>query len=472
MKNKKRNQKGGMLLEMILMVTVLVIILPIIQAQSKKQIELSENILIVKDMLKLYKSVEGFVGEYKSDILENISSSSKDVCKVSLSDISVVLGPSECGNIMTEEILNKHGIFEASSTNVLDKSYAIYLRVVSTESTQSIEALIIGENPSAQIKSKKASAIVKELGSYGAYVEADKIMGFGWESDLSDWNPSGFNLTDDISENDVAILFSSNTKAGNFIAKKYTDQEDFNKMTTNMFMSLKNIENLRAMSSKYIVSNYMDIRSPIEADELILSKDDGLKSFQFRNLYTDVMTFPAYGDDLNNHVLTLDSSNTPVINGDIYFYGEAESSSASVVYAQGVTTERFMIGGDLTLQPNHGFEISGYVRANNVDANHADVHMIFGDILYTNGRVTTDASGIFYLDTSTDDHRFNSLVISKASSLKNLDGSVNDKGLANKTLYKTSFAENSTFTELFKALEAANTKMDAYITENSDVNNQ
>ena len=50
-KNEKRN-KGSLLLEVLLMVGVLALILPIMQNQPKKQLELSENILNAKDKMK------------------------------------------------------------------------------------------------------------------------------------------------------------------------------------------------------------------------------------------------------------------------------------------------------------------------------------------------------------------------------------------------------------------------------------
>ncbi len=234
---KHKNDKGSILLEILLMLGILIVVFPILQKNIKQKSDTLRNQLVVKDMTKLKTATENYL-KLKPDI------------KLGVSEIPF--------SVLEENGLPKN----FKKVNIIGQNYKVKVRArEKSDGNVEYDAIIIADgNP--EIPDMRIRDIVKESKGFGGYLEDGIIYGASWSLDAAGWGERWAT---------PPIVF----KIG--FAKKdyqYISRNGFGSSTmrTDLFMNLNNIDKI----NNFIISAGVEgldkgVEGKIEVNDLFLS---------------------------------------------------------------------------------------------------------------------------------------------------------------------------------------------------------
>ncbi len=217
MKNLKKykNVSGGMLLEIILMLAVMMSIFPIMQRNIKKRTDNIRNQMVIKDMLKLKGAVENYLKKQPN-------------LKEGVNDIDL--------NVLVE-----NGLSAAfKKQNVLNQIYKVRVKV-KKEQDLDVELLmydaIIIATGNDEISPMRIRDIVKEAKGYAGYVEKDMVYGPSWQFKTNVWKKD--NTAMDINEHSLVLKTGLTKDDDKYIYR--VPNSGSASMRTDLYMGFNNI---------------------------------------------------------------------------------------------------------------------------------------------------------------------------------------------------------------------------------------
>jgi len=165
----RKNVSGGMLLEVIMTLGIMMLMFPLLQKNVFDRAERMKQEQVMRDMTLLKSLVE----EYIENIQGISAFGDRELVEIPAARIASFLDGRTRRN------------FERP--NALGQTYSIKLRRrAKTEGTQTgFDAIIVADG--AEVPSHRLREIVRESRGAGGYVEGDEIFGATWTLPLADW---------------------------------------------------------------------------------------------------------------------------------------------------------------------------------------------------------------------------------------------------------------------------------------------
>ena len=237
---KNKSVNGGILLEVLFMLSIMIGIFPIIQRNTKKRTDEIRNKMVVNDLLKIKDAVENYL---KQDIeVNNPGNFLGNVRIQELYDMGLpktfVVGDSD---FFTKE-------------NVLGQEYEVKLKKQVIGNDVSYSAIIIAKDPSKSIPVMRIRDIIKETKGYAGYLEKEEgesgginymIYGQNWQLNGNDWGLAG---DGDPYKNAIFLRAGTSKKEYEYISRKSGAGRN-NVMRTDLQM---NNQNINAIKDLYI----------------------------------------------------------------------------------------------------------------------------------------------------------------------------------------------------------------------------
>ena len=217
---KNKSVSGGILLEVVFMLAIMVAIFPFIQSRAKKRSDAIRNQMVIKDLLKLKSAVELYLKR-------------KPTFKTSLYDVDF-------------DDLYDSGLEKSfQKKNVLGQEYKVRVKTSLDENGDTVyDAIVIatGEN---SIPTMRIRDIVKEAKGIAGYVDKqdggndDMVYGPNWQFVVKPWNVE----RDDIDTHSIVVKAGLSKKEYKYISR---DKDvGSSTMETDLHMNMQSIFNLR-----------------------------------------------------------------------------------------------------------------------------------------------------------------------------------------------------------------------------------
>lgn len=210
-----KNDNGGILLEVLLMLAILMVIFPIMQRDIKKRTDNIRNQMVVKDLMKLKGAVETYLKK-------------KPTFETAIVDIPF--------SDLVDSGLPK----SFAKKNVLDQEYKVRVRVSNDADGNLIYDAIVFATGNAELSSIRLRDIVKDAKGYAGYVEDGLIYGPDWQLSVAPWNSSG-----DIDETSIVVKTGFSKKDYKYVSR--VPGIGSSTMETNLYMNLNGIYNVNDM---------------------------------------------------------------------------------------------------------------------------------------------------------------------------------------------------------------------------------
>ncbi len=258
---KNKSVNGGILLEVLFMLSIMIGIFPIIQKNTKKRTDEIRNKMVVNDLLKIKDAVENYL---KQDIEVNNPGSFVGNIKISeLYDMGLpktFVEKEESGGFFTNE-------------NILGQQYEVKIKKTvdpANVNNVSYSAIIIAKDPSKSIPVMRIRDIIKETKGYAGYLEKEgdnyMIYGQNWQLNGNEWGLSG---DDNPYKNAIFLRAGTSKKEYEYISRKPGAGRN-NVMRTTLQM---NNQNINTMKNLYIEKS-------IDVGLLKLTNDTGFSEFE------------------------------------------------------------------------------------------------------------------------------------------------------------------------------------------------
>lgn len=293
MKNYK-NDKGNILLEVLLMLAILFVIFPFIQKNVKERSDTLRNQLIVKDMMKLKTATENYL-KMKPDIAQGV-------------------------HLINFSTLEENGLPKNFKTsNIIGQKYRVKVRSVEkADGNVEYDAIIIADGNS-EVSDMRIREIVKESRGFGGYLEDGIIYGPNWSLDGNGWEENWAT---------PPVIF----KVG--FAKKdyqYISRNGIGSSTmkTDIFMNLNDIEMVKDfviakghenLEEGVVEVNDLFMSSNGRADISILSIEEELNFNASMNAMNATLVFP---NGLNQPTVGIEDDTTT----DLYLHNSLHISN-------------------------------------------------------------------------------------------------------------------------------------------------
>ena len=195
-KNIRKNKRivladgGGILLEMLFMVVVLMIIFPLMQKDVKRRTDEIRNAAVVKDLTKLKSAVEEYLRR-KPTFNKNIV----DIDKKTLVDNGLPSG--------------------FNMTNILGQNYIVRVKVSENPDGSPIyEAIVLASGEGTDIPPLRIRDIVKDVkGGYAGYVDGAMVYGPDWQFPITGWG-------DGLNESSIVMRTGFSRKEYQYVSRK------------------------------------------------------------------------------------------------------------------------------------------------------------------------------------------------------------------------------------------------------------
>ncbi len=274
-----KNISGGILLEVLFMLAIIIAIFPFIQSNAKKRSDAIRNQMVVRDLLKLKTAVETYLR--RKPTFEN-----------NLTDINFT----ELYDSGLEKSFQK--------TNVLGQEYKVRVKTSLDADKNTVYDAIIIATGEKSIPSMRIRDIVKEAKGFAGYVEEGLIYGPSWQLSVAPWNED----RGDIDTSSIIVKTGLSKKEYKYISRK--PGVGSSTMETDLHMNMQNIYNLRNLhiggfmevgsfnlkGDSGAVSEFNDISiAESEADSASETSDNGKASFTLSNgdmTVNGVLRFP------------------------------------------------------------------------------------------------------------------------------------------------------------------------------------
>ena len=232
-KRKDKSVSGGILLEVIFMLAIMVAIFPFIQRDAKKRSDSLRNQMVVRDLIKLKTAVENYLKRQPSFEVD-VTNGAK-VVDIKLDD------------------LYESGLDRSfNGKSVLGQEYKVRVKIsLDSEHRIIYDAIVIALDKSKSIPVMRLKDIIKDTKGYGGYVEGGLIYGADWQLSLEPWNKD----RDDIDENTIVVKTGFSQKSYKFVSKK--PGIGSSTMETNLHMNMQNIYNARNL----YIGGFMEVGS-------------------------------------------------------------------------------------------------------------------------------------------------------------------------------------------------------------------
>lgn len=327
---------GGMILEVVLMVAIVMMIYPLINEQTIKRKTKLRDILIVKEINTIRQVFERFLLKYVESFPKNTT------CNIDLATLK-----SECKSgkvIPPVEFNNEHAFLNkvydmglpagvGKGTNMLGQKYSVRVRRKSLENSNVdlVEAIVVASGE--VVEDITIRSIVKELGFSGGYVENNSIVGMNWFNS-SKWDFSKDEDSSNSGKFDDSTLINrlNPVKADKSLLVKYkTTNIADNTMQADILMNnndLKRVNTIDVKSGQYtrlIASNInIDTSNQVDfqIDQTIQVKDINYDKIDFDLGFTAnsaILTINGVGDNLKfARDLKVDNLNVLGIPGGVF----------------------------------------------------------------------------------------------------------------------------------------------------------
>ena len=211
---KDRSSSGGILLEVIFMLAIMLAVFPIMQANMKKRTDAIRNQMVVKDLLKLKTAVENYLKK-------------KPTFKDELTDLDF-------------EVLFENGLEKTfQQNNVLGQEYKVRVKVSNVDGNSVYDAIVIATGGD-DIPVMRIRDIVKEAKGYAGYYddESKLIYGPNWQISSEVWNTKSGDDSD-FDSSSIVMKTGFSKKEYKYISRDPNVGEAT--MKTDMFMNMQNI---------------------------------------------------------------------------------------------------------------------------------------------------------------------------------------------------------------------------------------
>ena len=293
MKKNFKNCSGGILLEVLFMLAILMLIFPIMQKDVKKRTDEIRNTAVVKDLMKLKGAVENYLK--RKPTFENA------VTDIDFKDLV------ESGLPVT-----------FSKTNLLGQEYKVRVKTSTDIDGNVVYDAVIIATGNNDIPSVRIRDIVKNAKGYAGYVEDGLIYGPNWQLSASAWDQGG-----DINDSSIVMKTGFSRKDYKYVSR--VPGIGSSTMETNLYMNLNSIYNVNnlfinekaelgtfeAQGNSTISDMAIDKSLSLEADMNVGS------SFNFPNGLS--MSSLTYEDDVAAFVFL---ENLLSFNGNLLFSSE------------------------------------------------------------------------------------------------------------------------------------------------------
>lgn len=301
LRKSNKNNSGGMLLEVLFMVAILMVIFPMLQKNVKNKSDALRNSLVVKDMMRLKTS------------LENYLKASPDI-PMGVSDIKF-------------DVLKKYGLPQDFKTsNIIGQNYRVKIKrsLGADVSSNKYDAIVIADGNS-EIPDMRIREIVKASKGYGGYLEDDVVYGLSWVLDAQEWGNDVFG-TD-------SIVFKSDFAKKNYQYIARVKGVGSSTMETDLYMNLNDIIGVKTFDVMNVVIR--DIKSEPDSETNVdrVSVDEDLTLEDNMEMLGQASVILPYGIDQksinfnNDGVIEVYLNNTLRVLENLKVTGEGFDSS-------------------------------------------------------------------------------------------------------------------------------------------------
>ena len=258
---KKNNSvNGGILLEVLFMLSIMIGIFPIIQRNTKKRTDEIRNKMVVNDLLKIKDAVENYL---KHEI--EVNNPGSFIGNVKISELY------DMGLPKTFVASDASGFF--TNENILGQKYEVKLKKtvdLNNVNNVSYSAIVIAKDPTKSIPVMRIRDIVKETKGYAGYLEKEgdnyMIYGQNWQLNGNEWGLAG---DGDPYKNAIFLRAGASKKEYEYISRKSGAGRN-NIMRTTLLMNNQNINSMQNLF----------IEKSIDVSSLKLTNDTGISEFE------------------------------------------------------------------------------------------------------------------------------------------------------------------------------------------------
>ncbi len=217
MKKNFKNVGGGLLLEVLFMLAILMIIFPIMQKDMKKRTDNLRNQMVIKDLMKLKNAVEIYLKKNPT-FEENV-----------IIDLDL------------KNLVDSGLPASFDGTSVLGQNYRVRVKtsVDSENNSMTYDAIIIATGGN-DIPTVRIREIVKEAKGYAGYVEDGMAYAPNWQLDIASWNSN--NELVPIDNSSIVMKTGFSRKEYKYISR--VGNVGSATMETDLYMNLQQIKNV------------------------------------------------------------------------------------------------------------------------------------------------------------------------------------------------------------------------------------
>lgn len=320
-KNKKfgkfdKSCSGGILLEVLLMLAIMMVIFPFMQKDIKKRTDNIRNQKVAKDLLRLKGAVEVYLKK-RPDIKEGLQ------------------------DIDFSELVDSGLPKSFKKVNILDQTYKVRVKVSKDADLNFVYDAIIIATGNDKIPPLRLHDIVKVSKGFVGYVDGDLVYAPSWQLAIQPWS-----VNNDINDTSLVVKTGLSKKDYKYISR--VPNYGTATMQTDLYLNLNNIYDVKHL----FVINNMDIGSIIlkglsSISNITISKN--LKLDRDANIYVIAAKFTeAIKDEFMEYVDRF--AKNIYLDLGLYLFGLKVLSDNKMNELRSIITEKFSVS-DNSYQP-------------------------------------------------------------------------------------------------------------------------
>ena len=249
---KSTNEKGGILIELLLTLTIVFTIVPFLISYQKQRFERAENISIVKDLNLIRNSLEQYIQYNKTSLNSNI----KNIIRINI-----------------KELLN-YGISDKYLDKYQNKIQIRILKKINFDQSINLQGYIIYDD--SKITPIKTKEIINNSDNKFGFIEGNKVYGAfdNWKNNLSklDINTSRgiVNLTNNFIDNSEKYIWRIESENKNDSTMLSDINLNYHNIVNNKFVNSFNININNKLYSKEIITKKLEFQNPININQNLL----------------------------------------------------------------------------------------------------------------------------------------------------------------------------------------------------------
>ena len=322
---KSKLYSGGMILEVVLMMAIIMMVYPSIYRQTTKQKDKVKDILIVKEINTIKYAFEKFIMKYSDRI-------PLDVCNIDLVDLLATCQNDSYFDPTVLTNIYKMGLPEdiGKQENIFGQTYSVRIRkkLINTGG-EMIEAMVIANSSDdgEPVDALQIRNVARELGFSGGYVDGNYIVGVNWEDTAEGWGI--------VRDDSLISKINPVQNDKSLLVRFKTAFPSDNTMLTDMFLNnndLININDINIVDGKFANMTGEEV----ELDDKVLIKIENILTV-INELKSENMKF--YDNFLlSNSDLEMQTSDTIEFENQIEVYGDISATSSA--YTNALKTSR------------------------------------------------------------------------------------------------------------------------------------